>query len=793
MDERSLRVLEYPAIRELVAERASSSLGRELALRMMPALGLAEVRRLQEQTSEARLLIGQAVSPMAGVRDVRAQVRSAGIGGVLAAPDLLDIASTLLASRRLRGILSQHSLSSPRLAEEAQRLGSFREIEESIHSCIDDRAQIKDTASERLRALRKNAHTLHAQMIRRLETMTRSSAYQRMLSEPVITVRRGRYCLPVRSEFRVEFRGILHDTSASGATCFMEPAALVDLGNELEACRSQEEEEIRRILAALSGQAGAKAEEIQETLGALASLDFIFARAVLSRDLEATEPELDGARSLEFFSARHPLLKGNVVPIDVRLGDDFISLIITGPNTGGKTVTLKTIGLLTLMAQSGLHIPARAGSRAAIFQKFFADIGDEQSLQQNLSTFSSHMSQIVKVMKEAEGNSLVLLDEIGAGTDPAEGSALAKAILTELYRRGARTVATTHYGELKAFAYSQPGIENASVEFDPVSLKPTFHLRVGLPGASNAFAVSANLGLDRSIIGAAQEMMGESRLALDSAIQRVEEDQRSLAEEKRAAAEDRLGLQRAREEYETLTRSLKQSRQEILSEARRQAREIVSRAKRQGESLLGLLRQTLAEVKAKEKGSKAAAEASARAAEQIASLEEEARGLAPVREKVVEEPPRPPLTEVKRGQPVFVRSVRQRGTALGPADEKGLVEVQVGILRLSVPMAELEESEEAPRQRYEHFISTSRPVPSEIHLRGLRVEEAIWELEEYLAQAMEAGLQEVRVIHGKGTGAVRAAAQEVLRKHPGVDSLRAALPSEGGEGATIAILKPRSK
>lgn len=785
-----MRVLEYPAVREMVAERAGSSLGRELAFQMLPSAGLEEVRRLQEETSEARRLLSEAVSPMAGVRDVRAQVRSASKGGTLSAGELLDLAYTLLASRRLRTILQQHGLSAPRLAAAGQGLGSFREIEDSIHSCIDDRAQVKDTASERLAFLRKQAQALHASIIRRLESMTRSSGYQRMLSEPVVTIRRGRYCLPVRSEFRGEFHGILHDTSSSGATCFMEPMSIVDLGNELEACRSQEEEEIRRILARLSGEAAVRSEEILAALQALANLDFIFARALLSEELKASEPEVDSAESLEFHSARHPLLKGNVVPIDVRLGEDFISLIITGPNTGGKTVTLKTVGLLTLMAQSGLHIPAKGGSRAAVFEKIFADIGDEQSLQQSLSTFSSHMSQIVKVMKEADGKSLVLLDEIGAGTDPAEGSALAKAVLTELYRRGCRTVATTHYGELKAFAYSQPGIENASVEFDPTTLRPTFHLRIGLPGSSNAFAISANLGLDRSIIGSAQEMMGESRAALDSALQRVEENQRTLAEEKRAAAEDRLGLQRAREEYERLTRALKAERKEILSAARQEAREAVSRAKQQGENLLGLLRQTLEEVRKKEKkATAAAAQASAKAAAEIASLEEQARALAPVKETVEERPASPALEEVKRGQAVFVHAVRQRGTALGAADEKGMVEVQVGLLRLSVPISELEASEEEPRPRYESFVAIRRAVPGEIHLRGMRVDEAMWELENYLEEAIEAGLEEVRIIHGKGTGAVRKAALELLRKHPGVASIRAALPSEGGEGATLASLK----
>ncbi len=785
MDERSLRVLEYPAIREMVAERAACALGRELALLMLPAGALEEARVLQQQTSEACGLLALTASPLGGVRDVRLQVRAAAVGAMQAPADLLDIAYTLSAGRRLRTTLLQHTLTAPRLAQLAEHLGSFREIEDSVRACIDDRAQVKDRASERLFSLREKLRSLHALLLRRLETLARSPAYQKMLSEPVITLRRGRFCLPVRSEYRGEFHGIVHDTSASGATFFMEPATTVEMGNELESCRSQEEEEIGRILARLSGEVGLKSPEILTTLETLGRLDFIFARAILSNDLEATEPELSGAGSLEFLSARHPLLPGEVTPVDVRLGDDFISLILTGPNTGGKTVTLKTIGLLTLMAQSGLHIPARAGSRAAVFQKIFADIGDEQSLQQSLSTFSSHMTQIVKIIRESDGHSLALLDEIGAGTDPAEGSALAKAVLAELYRRGCRTVATTHYGELKAFAYSQPGVENASVEFDPVTLKPTYHLRIGLPGASNAFAIAANLGLDRSLIGAAQEMMGESRVELDFALQRVEQDQRTLAEEKKAAAEDRADLQRARREYEALTRDLKGSRQEILAEARGQAREMLAQAKRKGENLLTLLQQALAEAKEK----KAARETTAHAAEEIVALEEEARLLAPEEKAPEETPRREPLTEVQRGQPVFVRSVRQAGTALGPPNEKGIVEVQVGILRLEAPLGELEKSEEKPPPRYEHFVPTTRPVPSEVHLRGMRVEEARLELENYLEEAVAAGLAEVRVIHGKGTGAVRAMSLEVLRKHRGVASLRAALPSEGAEGVTIALLQ----
>jgi DNA mismatch repair protein MutS2 len=789
MDERTLRVLEYPAIRELVAGQAGNPLGQELAAHMRPADNLAEVRLRQQQTTEARSLLDRAGAPLAGVRDIRDHLRVVSIGGELIAQDLLEVAATLSASRRLRTLLTQPTLSAPELQVVARPLVAFRELEDAIGKCIDERSQIKDTASDKLREIRRKTRELHENLTRRLERMVHSTTYQKMLSEPVVTVRRGRFCLPVRSEFRGEFHGILHDTSSSGATFFMEPLAIVEQGNEMESLRHREEEEIQRILNQLSAGVGEKAAEIIAALKALGELDLIFARASLAETQKAIEPELNDSGALELYAARHPLLQCAVVPIDVRLGEDFVTLIITGPNTGGKTVTLKTVGLLALMAQSGLHLPVGSGSKIAVFPRIFADIGDEQSLQQNLSTFSSHMSQIVRVMQEADAHSLVLLDEIGAGTDPAEGSALAKAVLEELYRRGCRTVVTTHYGELKAFAYTQPGVENASVEFDPVTFKPTYHLRIGLPGSSNAFAIAANLGLGKEIIKSAKGQMGEGRVELDFALERVEEDQRTLAEEKRAASEDRLALQKSRQEYEALTRDLKHRREEILNAARAQARETLLKAKKQGENLLALLRQSGAELKAKEKARREASEAESLAALELSSLEEEARLLQPTRPPVAPASLGQPLPEVKRGQPVFVRSVRQRGEVLNPADENGQVEVQIGILRLSVPLAELEAAAEAPVRNNFIFVSTPKNVPSEIHLRGMRVEEALEVLEHYLDEAIAAGLREVRVVHGKGTGAVRLAAQELLRKHPGVASLRAALPAEGGGGVTYAILK----
>ena len=415
----------------------------------------------------------------------------------------------------------------------------------------------------------------------------------------------------MRSEFKGEFRGIVHDSSASGATMFMEPFIVVDVNNELREARSSEEREVRRILAKLSALVGGPAEEILASMRVLAELDLIFARAGLAEEMTAVEPELSGNGRIDVVEARHPLLAGRVVPVSLRLGEEFKALILTGPNTGGKTVTLKTIGLLTLMAQSGLHIPAAQGSRLAAFRQVFADIGDEQSIQQSLSTFSSHMTQVVNVLNRADDSSLVLLDEIGAGTDPAEGSALAKAVVIELLRRGCRVMATTHYGELKTFAYTQAGVENASVEFDPVTLEPTFEVRIGTPGSSNAFAIASRLGMSARLLREAAEMMGESQVALHEVIQRAERDQRDLAEERREAARARVQLENARAEYEKLLGDFKAQRRELLREAREDARRIVARAKQRTEDLLNLLRESVQEAQE-------AKEAIAREAEQAA-------------------------------------------------------------------------------------------------------------------------------------------------------------------------------
>jgi len=809
MDTRTLRVLEYDAIRRHLRGHAASALGKELAERLDPAETAADVRRLLSETSQARAVLAEGGrAPLGGLHDVRAQLTNAARGGALAERDLLEVADTLYASRRMRTFLLNSEVDAPLVVGRAPELGVFREIEDAVDRSIDNRGEVADGASEQLRAIRDRIRRLQDSIEQRLNAILHSAEHRRMIQDPIVTLRSGRYCVPIRSEFKGEFRGIVHDSSASGATVFMEPFAVVEVNNELRDTRSAEEREVRRVLAQLSAQVGAEAEEISQTMKVLAFLDLVFARAAFAEEMDAVSPEIDTDGKIDLIDARHPLLAGGVVPVSLRVGEDFNALIITGPNTGGKTVTLKTVGLLTLMAQSGLHIPAAAGSRVAVFHKVFADIGDEQSIQQSLSTFSSHMTQIVNVLGNSDAGSLVLLDEIGAGTDPGEGSALAKAILIELLRRGCRVIATTHYGELKAFAYTQPGVENASVEFDPATLEPTFEVRIGTPGSSNAFAIASRLGMSEGLLREAAEMMGEDQVALHEVIQRAERDQRDLAHERREAARARVDLEEARGEYERLLADLKGRRKHLLKEARDEARRIVSRAKQRTEELLNLLRQSVQEAReAREAIEREVAQVAQYAPPEPAEVVRAAREeLAGISEEAAEataeagaepqpEPEPEPVGELRVGDAVLVKSVRQKGSVLKPPDDGGQVEVQVGILRLSVPMGDLAKVPESlisVDRRAPDAVSVTRgPVPRELHLRGLRVDAALYELERYLDRAALAHHEQVRIVHGKGTGAIRTAVHERLQDHPLVRSFRLADVGEGDSGATVVELGRR--
>ncbi|MBO8142196.1 MAG: endonuclease MutS2, partial [Firmicutes bacterium] len=531
MDERSRRVLEFPEIIERLAAETTFAPGRELASQLLPETDPDEVRRRLAETAEALKFVDEAGTVLAGARDVRPAVARARIGGVLSGSELLDVAATAACAGRLRRIFLAEPETCPQLAAHALRLGTFAELEEAITACIGPDGQVIDDASPTLKRLRADIRAAQSRVRERLDAVVRSANLRPALQEPLVTVRNGRPVVPVKQEHKHLIPGVVHDTSASGATVFVEPLVVFELNNELQELRVREAREVDRILARLSAQAGEAADALLATVESLARIDLAMAKARLARSMRAVAPKMNEDSFIRIAGGRHPLLPGEPVPIDVRLGRDIRALVITGPNTGGKTVTLKTIGLFSLMAQAGLFVPAEPGTELAIFRGIYADIGDEQSIQQNLSTFSSHMSNIVAILRQAGPGCLVLLDELGAGTDPAEGAALAMAILDHLSGAGALCVATSHYSELKAFAHSRPGMENASVEFDPDTLRPTYRLQMGLPGRSMALAVAARLGLPGEVLENARGRLAREDLRVDELIHNLEASRREAEAE----------------------------------------------------------------------------------------------------------------------------------------------------------------------------------------------------------------------------------------------------------------------
>lgn len=794
MNTRILRLLEYEKIREMLARHAASAPGREYIARMRPVRDPAIVRQRMAETSEARRAIeDRGSAPFGGLRDVRDAVTRAEKLGVLSAGELLDVAETAACSRRLRRYLLATGGEYPGLQQQGRLLGEFPQVERQVDRAISASGEVLDSASPDLERARRRVRALHDEIQRELQRIISSSTAQDSLQDQIITQRNGRFCVPVRAESRNAFKGIVHDISASGQTAFMEPLSVVELGNDLREAQRLEEEEEQRVLADLSAHVGAVAACLLESIETAGRLDAVFARALLARQQDATEPLLNTDGVVDLRQARHPLLGAGAVPIDIALGDDgFTTLLITGPNTGGKTVTLKTIGLFTLMAQSGLHVPAEQGSRLAIFDEVFADIGDEQSIEQSLSTFSGHMTNIVRIIRDASAKSLVLLDEIGAGTDPAEGAALGKAILLELQERGCRTIATTHYGELKVFGQGTEGFMNASVEFDLETLRPTYRVISGLPGSSNAFAISQRLGLPKPLITRAKALMGEAPAAMEQVLKQAEGVRRALDRERTATLRTREALETDARRLAHDLRELDEKRADALARSRQQAMEVLEKARSEANALLDELRTALRNAHGTAGTTPAPTVSSLRkkARETLAGLEESVAAL-PARKPSAPAPEtRPALDEVKAGQAVVVRSLGHRGTALESGRGEEEVDVQVGIMRVRVPVSDLE----AGRSTSGPVIPLAAPatarenMSSEIHLLGRRAEEAVQQLDTYLYDAMEEGLTRVRIVHGFGTGTLRQVVQDLLRHHPAVRQYRQGQPQEGGGGVTIAEL-----
>lgn len=782
MLEKVLKTLEYDKIRAMAAERTQCCTGRELAEAMEPVFTGGEAASQMALTAEAeKLLIRTGRSPVEGFPDMRGCLKRVHAALYLSPGELLGVARCLKAIRLCKETL-EAAEDCPLLGNLAQWLQAHRSIEEEIGRCIAGEEEISDGASPALLRIRRSMRIANDRVRERLGNMIRSATFQKYLQEPLVTIRNGRFVLPVKQEYRQNVPGLIHDQSGSGATLFIEPTAVVELGNEYKKLLGEEEEEIQRILSELTALCAPYSQDILEGLGILGQVDLAFAKARLARDMDAVQPEMDQHGFLRIVKGRHPLIpKEQVVPIDVWLGEEFTTLIITGPNTGGKTVTLKTVGLFALMAQSGLFIPAQTGSRLPVFQAVYGDIGDEQSIEQSLSTFSSHMTNIVEILKQADAGSLVLLDELGAGTDPVEGAALAMSILEELHSRGCRTVATTHYSEIKAFALTRSGMENASMEFDVDRLCPTYRLFIGIPGKSNAFEISKRLGMEEGLIEKAREYLKGEDVKFEDVISGAEAQRRRAEEERRQAAAERDATAKLREEMEKQRARLEGERETLRAKAREDSRRLVNETREEMEKLVAAIR--------------AIPGLDQRAADRVIqrsrdALRKREAALAEPLEKKAQDSGAAPK-QVRPGETVRILSLDQKATVLSPADAKGDVQVQAGIMKLTVKLKDLRLIQEAAPAKGvgKVQLDAQRQAGLELDVRGKLVDEAILEVDRYIDNCLMSGLDQVSIIHGKGTGALRAGIQDYLKRDKRVKSYRMGAYGEGDAGVTVVTLK----
>ena len=792
LDRRHERTLELPKILERLSGLCGCADAAEAALALRPAHDLPTAERLMAETVDAHALIARFGAPsFGGLRNCRGSLTRAQAGGSLSPKELLEIAGVLAVIRTLCDWRTHGEGMQTVLDERFGCLTPNKYLEDRIHGVIVSEEEISDHASPALADIRRKMRAASSRVRERLDGMIRSSAMQKYLQDPIVTIRSGRFVLPVRAECRGDVPGLVHDTSASGSTLFIEPMAVVEANNAIRLLESQERAEIERILDELSAEAGGFAEGIMESYDLAVELNLIFAKARLAYDMKASAPALNDAGRVVLRQARHPLLDpAAAVANDIRLGTDFDTLVITGPNTGGKTVTLKTLGLLTLMALCGLMSPVDDRSEVAVFTHVLADIGDEQSIEQSLSTFSAHMTNLISIFGEVDDRSLVLLDELGAGTDPVEGAALAAAVLESLRARGARVAATTHYAELKAFALQTPGVENGSCEFDVSTLRPTYRLLIGMPGRSNAFAILERLGMDPAVIERARGLVSREDAHFEQVVDQLQTARQEL--EGRREETDRLRVE-ARQAIEEADRRLKQAeaeRERELEKARQQARDLVERARAQADRMLNEMEETK-----KALNSQNAADMVSRARAQVKAgmraLEETAD---PVSERTNGGYVLP--RALRPGDRVLLTDVDKKGTVLTEPDAHGQVTVQAGIIKTKVRVDTLrlleqepEERPAAPSARRGVESRAVRQTMAELDLRGQAADEALMELDSFLDQAVMGGLGQVTVIHGKGTGVLKAAVRQHCRRHPSVKTFRPGVYGEGEDGVTVIELK----
>ena len=783
MKERTLRVLEFTKIREQLAGKALTEMGAERCRALVPSCDMAEIQLWQQETEEAAVVLQYIGGhPMMAFQDVRPFLALADKGATLSPKALLSVAELLRASRTARDALVTDRDNTPLLRQKAEGLCTLRHLEQDITDAILSEDEIADRASAELMNIRRHLRGATERIKEKLNQMVRNASFQKYLQDPIITVRNDRYVLPVKAEYRANVPGLVHDQSTSGATLFIEPMAAVEMGNELKQWELKERQEIERILAALSAEVAPCAGQLRETIDLLAELDFIFAKGLLAREMYAVTPKLNNEGRINIVRGRHPLIdREKVVPTNLWMGRDFTTLVITGPNTGGKTVTLKTVGLFTLMAQAGLQVPADIGTELAVFEQVFADIGDEQSIEQSLSTFSSHMVNIVSIMHEVTPHDLVLFDELGAGTDPTEGAALAQAILTRLLHIRVRTLATTHYSELKAFALSTKGVENASVEFDVETLRPTYRLSIGVPGKSNAFEISRKLGLPENLIDAAKELISGENIRFEDVIANAEYHRQVAEREREIAAQASAETIRLRDEAEKLRKEMEEKRETTMRKAREDARRLMEQTRRESESIIADLKRMKKEMNSPDAQTNAIRK---RIEQGVDSLSE---GLTKKVDNTL-----PPKT-VKPGDRVEILTLGQQGTVLSAPDSKGEVQLQAGIMKFKAHLSQLRLiREEQPKQKATVRANTgamARVVKMECDVRGMTLDEALNAVDQYLNEAVLAGMGEVSIIHGKGTGVLRSGIQQHLKRHMLVKSYRLGVYGEGEDGVTVVTLK----
>lgn len=791
MNKKTLAKLEYNKIIELLTDHASSFSGKELCRRLKPMTSLSDIQIAQEETGAAFTRIVKKGRPsFGGCNPVNDSLRRLEIGGSLGSGELLRICKLLETAGRAKAYGRHDNADDTEdcLDSYFAQLNPVSILTTEIRRCIIEEDEISDEASPALKHIRRQMAQINDKVHATLSGMVNGSL-RTYLQDPIITMRGDRYCIPVKAEYRSQVPGMIHDQSSTGSTLFIEPMAVVKLNNDLKELYGKEQEEIQVILARLSANAAEYISDIQTDYTVLRTLDFIFAKGSLAIDMNASLPLFNTEGRIHIREGRHPLLnKRSVVPITLTLGDTFDLLIVTGPNTGGKTVSLKTVGLFTLMGQAGLHIPALDRSELAVFTEVYADIGDEQSIEQSLSTFSSHMTNIVSFLKKVDDQSLVLFDELGAGTDPTEGAALAISILNHLHMRGIRTMATTHYSELKVYALSTPGVENASCEFDVETLRPTYHLLIGIPGKSNAFAIAGKLGLPNFIIEDAKTRLTEQDESFEDILTDLETSRRTIEKEQETIASYKREIERLKQETQKKQEKLEEQRDRILREANEKAHAILAEAKETADETMRNFHKF--------------GKANISAAEMERERERIRKKMESTRSGMMKEPAKPKKeykpSDFKLGESVKVLSMNINGTVASLPDNKGNLTVQMGILRSQVNISDLEIIDETPAYlkkttraggKGKIKMSKSLSVSTEINLLGKTVDEAVAELDKYLDDASLAHLSSVRIVHGKGTGALRKGIHQYLRRQKHVRSFRLGEFGEGDAGVTIAELK----